>query len=251
MCGQWQFTIFIWTPRFGVLAQTQNKGKVAYYEEKVKERDQDDFMAPIYETPHIGGAFNNWKFEQMRNMIDFCMVNDPNPPNFLDDMVNNKQLRAQAKTEPLTAGEEEYLQKFKRNYYRDAWPKLVLHSIPFKRPSIANYECITSMTDEKTGDIEPYFYCSFVKPGLHDYVVRYTNIDVERDEELDSPTKGIVMPVVLGKIAMSMNYSKSLKKEILQKKKEFNSDMYVHEFIAGHRTEDIPHCKSKCDGYLA
>lgn len=51
------------------------------------------------------------------------------------------------------------------------------------------------------------------------------------------------MPVILGKLSMGMNFSKSLKTNILQKKREFNTDMYVHEFIAGHRTEEIPHCK--------
>jgi hypothetical protein len=124
----------------------------------------------------------------MRNMIDFVMVNDPKPPDFLAEMVESKMLRATAKTEPLTVAEDEFLQKYKRNYYRESWPKLILHSIPFKRPAIANYECLSSLTDERTGDIEPYFYCCFVKPGLHDYVVRYTKFNVNRDQDLDTET---------------------------------------------------------------
>ena len=41
-------------------------------EKEIKKYEEDDFMPPIFETPHIGGAFNDWQWTSMRNAIDFC-----------------------------------------------------------------------------------------------------------------------------------------------------------------------------------
>jgi hypothetical protein len=52
--------------------------------------------------------------------------------------------------------------------------------------------------DDELYDQDTWFYCSFVKPGRHDYVVRYTWINPDRDPELDE--KGVTMPTILGKL---------------------------------------------------
>lgn len=52
-------------------------------------------MMPVFEVPHIGGAFSNWKWNKMFNMIEFCMENDPEPPNFIKNLIERKEVRAQ------------------------------------------------------------------------------------------------------------------------------------------------------------
>lgn len=70
--------------------------------------------------------------------------------------------------------------------------------------------------------------------------MRYTYSDVDRDSDLD--TRGVTMPTILNKLAMK-NLSQTYSNQIERKKKMWNKDMYVHEFISGYRTEDIPLCK--------
>ena len=50
-------------------------------------------MPRFFEEPHIGGPFNDWHWERMSNVVDFCMANDPNPPNFINELINLKILR--------------------------------------------------------------------------------------------------------------------------------------------------------------
>lgn len=52
--------------------------------------------------------------------------------------------------------------------------------------------------------MDTYFYANFCKPGRHDYVVRYTHSDLERDTEMDKGKNARVMPMVLGKVAMGL-----------------------------------------------
>lgn len=70
--------------------------------DKIKKYEEDDFMPPIFETPHIGGAFNDWQWTPMRNAIEFCQANDLDPPKFIDQLVALKAIRAVC-GEPLRA----------------------------------------------------------------------------------------------------------------------------------------------------
>lgn len=90
--------------------------------------------------------------------------------------------------------------------------------INFKRPTIANYDSLTSLMDNDD-EMEPSFYATFVKPGLHDYVVRFTHSDLERDYELDAAKAAITMPTVLGKKTMAKGLSQNLTNAIFRKKK--------------------------------
>jgi len=37
----------------------------------------DDFLPTFYSTPRIAGAFNGWHYKDMREIIPFCLENDP------------------------------------------------------------------------------------------------------------------------------------------------------------------------------
>ena len=124
---------------------------------------------------------------------------------------------------------------------------MLLKFIPFKKPCIANSDSLTSMmdNDDENYDQETWFYCSFVKPGRHDYIIRYTWINPDRDHVLDE--KGVTMPTILGKLSLK-NLSQKTSNTIEQKRKMWHKDMYLHEFIGGYRTEDVPMCKCCSNG---
>jgi len=100
----------------------------------------------------------------------------------------------------MTEHELQKLSDYKRKYYKKCWPKMLLKLIPFKKPCVANSDSLTSLmdNDEERHDQENWFYCSFVKPGRHDYIVRKSWINPDRDPDLDE--KGITMPTILGKL---------------------------------------------------
>jgi hypothetical protein len=50
---------------------------------------------------------------------------------------------------------------------------------------------------------EVFFHCAFVKPGRHDYVVRFTHMEFNRDEEVDE--KGITMNTITGKLNLNLS----------------------------------------------
>lgn len=70
-----------------------------------------------------------------------------------------------------------------------------------KKPCIANLESITSLSEEFDVTKEIYFYCSFVKPGRHDYVVRYTHHEPDRNDAEDA--KGFKIPILKGKLTLN------------------------------------------------
>lgn len=56
-------------------------------------------MPRLFESPHIGGPFNDWHWEGMINVVDFCMQHDPNPPNFVEELINQKVIRSSVSAE--------------------------------------------------------------------------------------------------------------------------------------------------------
>ena len=73
---------------------------------------------------------------------------------------------------------------FRKNYYSERWPTLLMEMIPYHKPMIANVQSLTSISEEfELGDI--YIHCTFLKPGLHSYVVRKTFLNLDRGEDDD------------------------------------------------------------------
>lgn len=129
MCGQWVFTLFLWSPRFGQIAQCSDEKKIKYYTETIKSREADDMFPPNFEIPHIGGSFNDWNWTKMQSTLDYCMNFDPSPPDFLKDLISKKYLPVSVGApdfQAMTAAQEKELLDYKRAYYKERWPKLLL-----------------------------------------------------------------------------------------------------------------------------
>ena len=94
-CEQHIMTLFIWTPSISHLAQVQDQGVKNYYKDAIDSIiDANPHFETIEDkdTPHIIGPFTNWKYCEMRQVVPFCLNNDPNPPDFLTMAVKKKIL---------------------------------------------------------------------------------------------------------------------------------------------------------------
>ena len=178
----------------------------------------------------------------MRKIIDFCIECDPRPPNFIAMMIQNKELRA-ACGEPefaeLTEQEAYRVNKFRKDYYSEKWPNLVMDMIPYKKPMIANVQNLSSLSEEfELGEV--YIHFTFLKPGRHTYVVRKTYLDLDRGEDDDK--YGYTEQAMKG--SNDLKLSEKLKGDIKRKIMAKARDFYVHELLAHIRPEDVnENCK--------
>ena len=44
-------------------------------------------------TPLIASTFNDWRYEKMMDVVDFCLKGDINPPPFLQDLIDDGYIR--------------------------------------------------------------------------------------------------------------------------------------------------------------
>ena len=82
----------MWSTRIGQITKVAPE-QSNYYIDKIKKWEEDEFIPKLFEEPHIGGAFNNWVWAPMRNVVKFCIEGDPKPPNFIQMMIQTKELR--------------------------------------------------------------------------------------------------------------------------------------------------------------
>ena len=53
-------------------------------------RDDDDSLPMnMSKTPMIASGFNDWRYEKMFEVVEFCMTKDLNPPNFFQECLDN------------------------------------------------------------------------------------------------------------------------------------------------------------------
>lgn len=89
ICSQQIFTIFLWSTRIGQI-NSVNREQSDFYINQIKRLEEDDIIPNIYEVPHIGGPFNEWLWTPMRKIVEFCIDNDPKPPDFIQMMIETK-----------------------------------------------------------------------------------------------------------------------------------------------------------------
>ena len=90
-CGQHVLTIFLWSPRIGKLTCEKDPIKTKYYKDKLESfRNNDDSLAMnAGATPTIAATFNGWHYQRMQNVVTFCMENDLNPPDFVQECISD------------------------------------------------------------------------------------------------------------------------------------------------------------------
>ena len=84
--------MFLWSKKFGQIDLVDSE-KANYYIKAIQKSEVDELFPAVYEIPHISGAFNDWHWESMRSVIDFCKLYDKNPPNFIQMLIEEKLIR--------------------------------------------------------------------------------------------------------------------------------------------------------------
>ena len=185
-------------------------------------------------TPQIAGQFTDWKYKHMRPVIKFVKDNDEDPPDFLQELIDEGLIRRECSPdssykENLNENEEKHMRKRLDRYYEDNWPSLILLQMKYKEPCIANLEYLTEYLNHPDS-IDPnkvmYFHVAYVPPGRNYYIVKHDSDTIIEDEEVEEGKAD----VKLKKFFTSIHPNKG------RKPKEF----YVHELIAGFRHEDVP-----------
>lgn len=65
-------------------------------------------------------------------------------------MIDKKEVRAvcgEPSYETLNEHEISRIEKTRREYYQENWPKMILKHIPLKKPNIANVQSLTSISE--------------------------------------------------------------------------------------------------------
>lgn len=151
----------------------------------------------------------------MKSLFEFCVENDPAPPSFVRDLIDEGIVRSNMADEPekkLTEQEKQFLLQRRRSYYGQEWIKTILKIVPFKKPQFALLEQLTSLTllqEMRTDETNKmYVHFAFVKPGRHVFCIKAP--------PLAAATTGA------------------------QKR----SKVYAHRILVNPRQEEIPKCKS-------
>lgn len=149
----------------------------------------DDFMPTFYCTPRIAGAFTDWHYKDMREIIPFCMDNDENPPDFAEMLFTEKVIKKRLPLNPkeLTEEQKKLLDGRKNRYYEENWSKMILKIMRFRNPLVANAHTLTSITNTIDSGSKVYFHIGWLKPGRHNFVIQHDNDEIQMGDEPKPP----------------------------------------------------------------
>lgn len=109
----------------------------------------------------------------MTEVIDYCIKNDANRPDFEQDCVADGSIRPSAtgpEAVPKHPKEVEALEQKMATYYKENWHRALLSLLGYKKPYIASLENYT-LISLKTSPI--YFHIDFLKPGKTTYIIEH------------------------------------------------------------------------------
>ena len=119
---------------------------------------------------------------------------------------------------------EQNLHKVKMDhYYEENWAKIIMKFFPDKNPLITNSQSLSSLSSSVDKLNGLYFYCTWIKPGRHTYLIKHDTDNIYSDTE-------------------EGQYSKKIDNFMATKMspgKKSTKNFYVHELLAGFRTEPI------------
>ena len=172
----------------------------------------------------------------MREVVEFCKEEDPAKPDFLGRLVDEGVIRrecAGSDKAPLTEHERSLLKNQISQYYKDNWSRVILQIMRYKNPLIANVNQMTSLSEKMHENQEIYFHIDWVKPGRHVYAIEHTPEPIYSGDEAEK--EGKMLEEMRAKIAKQKGLGKKA-----------DETFYVHEMLAGFRTDDVPpFCKTR------
>ena len=112
----------------------------------------------------------------MREVIPYCIENDPEKPNFIIECINHGLVRPYCApgpdSEPLNPEEIKAVKAKTNAYYKENWHRALLSTCLYQSPEVANSESYSLPSFDP--DKEPiYFHVDFLKPGKNTYFVEH------------------------------------------------------------------------------
>lgn len=88
-------TIFVWTPRVGILACEKDVQQNTHYRVEVEKMRPSWKVKPGHfdGCPYIFGPFSNWTPVRMKEVIPYCIENDPKSPDFTAEAIKEGKVR--------------------------------------------------------------------------------------------------------------------------------------------------------------
>ena len=155
-CDLHVLTLFVWTPRIGQLAGSRDEGMIKYYQNKININIDEEFIPESgLDPPKIASQFTDWRYKEMRNVVEFCTENDPYKPNFMERLTKDKIIRkecAPPSNSPMNGHEKKLLVNHVNEYYRKNWPRIILIIMRYQNPLVANVNQISSLSSEMDTD---------------------------------------------------------------------------------------------------
>ena len=128
---------------------------IKYYKDKIDAELEADFIPEIKLRPQIASQFTDWRYKEMRNVVEFCAEFDPHKPNFMQSLIDDGIIRrecAPPDNKTLSLQEEKLLKSQVMDYYKDNWSSVILVIMRYKNPLIANVNQMTSLSEAMDND---------------------------------------------------------------------------------------------------
>lgn len=162
----------------------------------------------------------------MQDIKEFVETYDPEPPSYINELIEDGLIRAAcgAPDHAKMNEHESNLHKVKMDhYYEENWAKIILKFFPDKNPLITNSDSLSSLSSSVDKLNGLFFYCAWVKPGRHTYLIKHDG-DFVYEETAESQYQKKIDNFMATKMSPGKKSDKSF---------------YVHELLAGFRTEPI------------
>ena len=95
-------------------------------------------------TPYLISQSNDWEPVRMRDVVEYCSINDTNRPNFLGECILEGKVRSYCEgvdAEEMTPDELDAVATKKFAFYKEHWHRIFLQIVRYNNPTVANADC--------------------------------------------------------------------------------------------------------------
>ena len=111
----------------------------------------------------------------MREVTEFCKANDPSPPDFVSEMVEDGLIRQECENDRsrMTAHDKKLVSAKLDHFYETHWSSVIMSIMQYKNPLVANAHALTTLSTKVDQSNPVYFHIEWVRPGRHTFVVEH------------------------------------------------------------------------------
>ena len=178
ICNHSVMTLFVWTPRIGLLSCSKDLNELAHYKMEVDRLRPNWKVKPGHfdGAPYIFGPFSNWEPIRMKESVPYCIDNDPIAPDFVKEAIKEGKVRTYCTgpdAEKLNEEESKLVISNRDFYYKENWHRALQSIVRYKNPTVANSEAYTLLSLKQDMNEPIFFHADFCKPGKNTYIIEH------------------------------------------------------------------------------